>query len=351
MNKKTNKNKFDNSLASSTIKDYSDVFDYDLDHGIVSIDFRFDSVDDFIDKSLSNEKHYMFKEDDISDLLSMIATIPKNIKVNINYCFSKLGKYNPNTLLDSLKKAIKSRFYTVDEAHRRKIAFSFLFMVVGIIIIVLSYNKMHFGLFESNDDVISNIVKDIFGELSSMLIWEAGCIFFLTYDDEVINKVDVYRRFNSFTIKNKNNKKLASIERKDIYNDWPIVDRKVRIADYTVLFIVLYVAISNTIEIVGLLTGIYQVEQKYFIGFVAGNLVTVINLVLVILYYLDYEIGRKYALPVTIFCFIVYFIYVILSCPLLGTRELASNILDLILSFVACVALAYSVKRKYKNEK
>lgn len=327
-------------------KDYSEIFDYDEKSKTCKVDLHYGDIEEVVDTTISNNKRMVISSNAIEYLLKIIVTIPKKIKVDVEYCFDNIRGCNPKEFLEAFNRSLRNRFHNIDKENKRRTILSILFVVTSLILIITSSTPIHIGIFEENDAAIDNVIKVVMDKLAELFVCEAVCILVLNYDRDQINNVVTFERFNSISIKDNNKTVLSSIDEKDIYKGWYSVDKKVRFADHIILFIGMYSAVSNTIELVGAMSGIFKINFIAVDAFMFGGILSLIDLVLIILYYLDNRFGRKYALAFFVFEIVLYIIYFVATFSTSTDRELIFMAFDFTLSLIGVIAFAYSKYHK-----
>ncbi len=195
------KNSIKEDILQKEIELYKKYYEVDEENRIIKMVFRFDSVDEIIEKETSTPERPQIRDDVLEKISKKIRSVPETYRSDVVLEIKDYGEYKNKDLMAAIKDSIAFAHYHSDKDVRRNCVIASLFTLIGLVILLFAafLSSDSFAWIDSTNGAI---IKEILDIAAWVFIWEAVSILFISPNPEKIIERSLRLMMNSLTLTN-----------------------------------------------------------------------------------------------------------------------------------------------------
>lgn len=337
--------------AKRQIEITKNIYDYDIEKGIVTIPLHYETAEDIVNTTLGCKTSPAIKDEVVDYLQDIIETVPKGFEISFSLTVDDYMGYESQDILDALLGYIEHWYYNNKDANKSRNMIAVSFFVVGIILLVIQIVSAKEFWFSPENTASYSIIDNFLSIGPWVFIWEAAAIFFLTYENEsTFYKKDI-KRLYELIFKSPSGNILCSADKKTIYKNWIVYTKLENFARKFVLFFSLVVLFIITTYFYDELM---MIKQHSLLQIVLDGVCMLFILLTIICNVSTYREGgffRKLAIPASILATISYILLLIVIVPHIRVQGIVIISVMIVTLFINTLCLIYlNKKNKYRKK-
>ncbi len=192
--------KITDSLLEKELDLYKKYYEIDEDNKLFKFVIHYDSASEIVDKKLTSSKDKpIIKYDVLSDISSLIRSLPETYRADVKLDIKDLEGYSNQVLMEAIKDSIEFSHYRSDKQVKKNWVIASVFTLVGLIILLVAAFLGSLAI-EWVSSTNGAVFKEILDIAAWVFIWEAVSILFISPTEESLVENSLRLRLHSLTI-------------------------------------------------------------------------------------------------------------------------------------------------------
>lgn len=224
MKKKEEKKTELSKYTKRQLKLLSQYHEIDYENRIITVTFKGDSIDEYLDLSLSSTEKPCFSKVLLGKISDFSHSVPVEFVINVKLDIKDYKGYDPKDLLNGISDSFEVFAYDMRVESNKISSRTSTLILIGVTLFIWLFALCALKLFGKEESASHNLLHELVFAVGSALLWQAVYFIFLPQDDyssilySVLKRVKKIDLCNGVTL-------LASVNEEEMKKDW-LIEKK-----------------------------------------------------------------------------------------------------------------------------
>ncbi len=197
--------KITDNLLEKELDLYRKYYEVDEENKLIHFVLHYENASELVENKLSsNKERPLIKYGILSDISSLIRSLPETYKADVTLDIENLEGYKKETLMESIKDTIEFSRFRSEKQIKKNWVLASIFTLVGLVILLVAAFLSSFAP-DWSSSTNGAVFKEILDISAWVFIWEAVSILFISPTEESLVENSLRLKMHSLTISSPKN--------------------------------------------------------------------------------------------------------------------------------------------------
>ena len=199
----------------------SKYYEIDNDNKVIKIELYYEKASELFETDVVTKETPKFKTEILARISELLESVPENYKVDFAIKVDDYEGYKVDNVVESFKDQLEMFNFQIYKVKSGRLLTAVILALVSVGILFVRQFLLNQGVID--DSVLLTEMLDI---TAWVFLWEGVSTIFLRSDEYRDVSFRIINHLKSFTLYDKNNNCLSSIEQEQIKKEWVNISRK-----------------------------------------------------------------------------------------------------------------------------